>query len=1259
MSINVTTNSVVNNNKEENKMNKHLNNHKVISALKSHEGNGLAYCLRALPQGKMGFRMVLDTTMAEINPLTRHYLVQNVPFQNLAKREVITKRGFVNYCVLDVNAMAESNSSIHRQMAVALMSAELFIGRDPKTGKIVVVWNNAGTYQVISDGIDKAGNIRSLKRSVIFDDNGNVRGDWMRFKSHKNFGASKGRKHLMDMFAEGGNFADELNEATYGESALSFNGEEVTAKEMADKLTRIGSKGTRMGSMGTIVYNVLISFKNGGKDDCTDGTGLHNARNTAEQVVTVTGMEHTSKLEKSCEGYIQQERPDTVKGAPLTVSEQFLAAKARQHKIYTIDVNNLTAEDREIADLILDKVYGNRNKAKLTKIKNTKLAGYDAIGLVGDPSRGWDLYGDLNFFKDRWDYTKKSGMNILNVAHFDGDFMSANTSGQMFKVVMRAIADNCDTAFRKEADEAIKSIIEANVAEAMDLTAKPQKFDGAGLLDVSYAPGVYTMLNKDSYTNNPSIFMGVVSDKVNTADKMINGDRYKVPGHSAMITVGVDYWLSGESVLKVYEDNLGRNVVEVYDPVANRYFDENGIDEADRYGVAIKYPAMGTREFLILKYISEEEYVERVINALNASDEDKKLIVEAIKNFKEGGMMIPAALNIVAWFAAGSDEDGDKVTALFTTKDGKDIATVIIRSGLKPRAVVINPPNSGAGLKGKMNEEAFAKYASWQVLGGNKSVGIVTNTFRIFTEGLQNDLNDPEVLSFYTGLLIKLGASANGKNNYKSVIDSHVDETTGIAVFETDADAMAKFLAAIKNVKLDAKNIRAILEDMDVLGRHCQELTIDAQKKFYEVMCKWMDKVRNYSIFPLKFGIKMSMQYFTDKRFHAFFSSNKGYKVTNNTTVSTVAKVITEDTEFGTNYIMADKFSEYRVYAANLAMEKLVDMVDMLNDVMDEYLSNKDAREAEAAMLKMRINHGALHQMYNIIKDVWAIDTMKKNAEEALANELRGEMSSLNAKLATKLAEDIRKSINAQYAEAIAYVDNEIRACYSAWKIAPEDAVKYFDSCLKIQSSTANKILKEERFIAMANASDTPNFEKKISNSIGECLEANNVSTVTVWNGAIMMFSMYGEDPIVGLMDGEYNVVARDGKYYLSRPYAEFVTIPAVDNNVRTIGQFVNTVEDAEKLDAALIAGEEYTIVEKKNRNGNTYYLADAAGNMVVEMYFGKNDKVDGMMWKERALLSKHYVGFTGKLIAKTVNTLAKTDENGVLRCNYIITLQA
>ena len=131
MNTTINNNTVMNVsiNKEENKMNKHLNNHKVISDLKSNDGNGLAYCLRAVPQGKMGFRVILDTTMAEINPLTRHYLVQNVAFQNLAKREVIAKRGFKGYVVLDVAALAESNNKAHRQLAVAMMAAELFIGR--------------------------------------------------------------------------------------------------------------------------------------------------------------------------------------------------------------------------------------------------------------------------------------------------------------------------------------------------------------------------------------------------------------------------------------------------------------------------------------------------------------------------------------------------------------------------------------------------------------------------------------------------------------------------------------------------------------------------------------------------------------------------------------------------------------------------------------------------------------------------------------------------------------------------------------------------------------------------------------------------------------------------------------------------------------------------------------------------------------------------------------------------------------------------
>ena len=421
-------------------------------------------------------------------------------------------------------------------------------------------------------------------------------------------------------------------------------------------------------------------------------------------------------------------------------------------------------------------------------------------------------------------------------------------------------------------------------------------------------------------------------------------------------------------------------------------------------------------------------------------------------------------------------------------------------------------------------------------------------------------------------------------------------------------------------------------------------------------MCKLMDRITNFSILPLKYNINMEMKYDSkNKGYYMTFLANDGYVCHNDRHhISTSVQVIEEVTEFGVNYTLTDKFSTYRVYAANSIMDGFVSAIENLNDVISDYISDADVREAEIAMLKMRINNGALHQMDNIVKSVYTLDKMMSDSEESLKNELKKEANSLSVNMQKKLAQEIRKAIKAQYANDITYINNELRACYNAWKISPEDAVKFVDS--KVKSSVASKVLKEERFIAMSKNSDTPNFTKKISKSIGEALIQRGLNTVTACNGALMIFNIYGEDPVVNVIDGDYDVVFDGNDYFLSRPYADFVEIPAFNNKIRMISQFVKTKEQADALDAALVAGEEYVV--KKDGKNHKFFLADASGNKIVELYFGKNDKIDGMKWKENTLLSNRYVNVPGKLIGKSINLSARADENGNIRYNYIIAME-
>lgn len=511
-------------------MNKHLNNKRYIEAIKSHEGNGLCYRFTAISTDS-GVRFVLDTTSAEITPLTRNFLQTNGVFQNLCCREMIAKRGFSGYVVLDLSNIATSSNPKLQAASTFYFAADYYLGKD-ENGKTVIavrIPKNDKFYVVSESRVN--GKFRELKRSDIYDSNG-IKDGWMRFKSNKLASASKGRKIMADMFAEDSKFVDILDEATFGEFK-AVEGMMLTNKGMADKWTRIGSKSTRMGSMYIMVENYIIRLV---EDGATDGSYEIAARKMAEAVTDELGIEVTAKLEKECLGYILQARPYTGKGAGETKSDKNMAEHAKLEKIYVIRKESMTDRDKQILAMFTDKELRKAAGIKLGDDSTypVELKGYTAIGVIGNDLYGWDLIGDLNFYKDQWDFTRTSGMNVLAVAHYEQEegFKNAFTSGQMMKVVLRAVNEANDKDLAKKFDTVMKSIIDDNIAGKLDFNKSVQNFRADRKFDLSFPGRDYMTINPTTWRNSIATHQMVITQMINSVGDMINRDRYAVPGHS-------------------------------------------------------------------------------------------------------------------------------------------------------------------------------------------------------------------------------------------------------------------------------------------------------------------------------------------------------------------------------------------------------------------------------------------------------------------------------------------------------------------------------------------------------------------------------------------------------------------------------------------------------------------------------------------------------------------------------------------------------
>ena len=1233
--------------------NKHINNRKYVNAVKSDEGNAVCYRFTAINTND-GVRFVLDTTSAEITPLTRHYLQSNGVFQNLCCREMIAKRGFSGYAVLDLSNIATSSSERLRRATAFYFTADYYLGKD-ENGKTVLAYRDTmkNKFFIVSESRSKNGKFREIGRSIIYDENSIIRDNWIRFKSNKIASASKGRKVMADMFAEDSNFEGILNEATFGEYD-AVKGMLLDSKGQADKWTRLGSKSTRMGSMNVEVENYIVRLA---EDGSTDGSYNIAARKMAEAVAYRLGIETSAKLERECCGYMLQARPYTGKGAGVTKSDKHMKTIANTDKIYVIDKDKITDREKEILAMFTDKELRKANNIKLGD-DNTypvELKGYTAIGVKGNDIYGWDLIGDLNFYKDRWDFDKVSGMNVLSVAHYEKEdgFKNAFTSAQMLKVVLRAVREaNCMDLYKKF-DRVMKGIIDDNIADRLDFDRSVRSFKGDKKLDLSFPGSDYMMINPTTWRDRVGTHQMVINQMVNSVNEMINRDRYAVPGHSAMITCDCTYDFGG-SILTV--DN---KIVEAYDPVANRYFDENNTPEEKRVGMAIKYPAMGTREFLMFKYVSEDQAIER-INNLSISDNQKEVCIEEIKNFKEGGMMIPCDLEVIAWFAAGSDEDGDKVTALFASPNGDDLTSIVIESGMIPRAVKIGTPKECSPVKSILNMEAYALHASKQIAVGNKSVGVVTNTFRMFTEGIYQNLNIEKVFNFYASLFRALGMGTEVKDHskkYRSMIE--LEKIDGNIVVNKTTDKITReIFEYIKTVPVTIENIKAVLDDFDVLGRHCQELTIDAQKKFYDVFCDWIDDIAfKYSILPLKFGINIEFVAHKGKKpIGVYFNENAGYKVVNNR-ISTVDCVV----EYNKCSVLRDVFSVYRTYSANKCMEIIEAEVEMYKTTVAMEKDREMKRAIERTSIENSNDIKAIRRMEKISRAYMTIATNYISKEKAIKKEMEEENAVMTIKQSKKLFKEIKKSMNDDFADMINYLSNEIRCIAAEEGLCGDEMVRIFDGAY-IPGNIKSRVIKQERFVYDIHNSEMSMWEMKLHQSdMTRFLIEKNIKVLRVINGMAMLLEEgYGADQPVNFIDGKYgirvNTLANGEKeVFINRPMDEFINVPEADNNLRLINGHVSTKDDADHMDQLLISGSEYTVCYKDKK----YTLVDAAGNDVAPLYFGGHSEKD-MVGGEYAykLYGKRYANFRGKLVGKIVNVEPYDNENGKKYFNYIIVLE-
>ena len=1206
--------------KEEDNM--HLASKSYVKSLKSNKGNAMAFNVKVTADKYGRIHAVLNREMAEITALNEMFLQRNLVMADLRGKEIIVDKAFWGYATLDISACVSSKSKRARNAGSTVALNEIFIGKF-NDEFVVCTRGKNDPEMIIVSGKDIDGNRRIIPVSEAIDVAGHTKAGWMRFNAYKLYGASKGRKHVFDMYEQDSEFRTVLDKATYGELS-KVEGLMLNGKETAEAVTRLGSKSCRMGSTETKVENVTIALK---KDSCADGTGL------------------ISNLDGIKGGHLIQCRPYTAKGAALVVASEVMAVTESNYKVVAWNKRNLTKRQEEILDTVLNKHIMRVSKKTLKDIR--KEIGADAISLVGNPDKGTQVFADLNFFKDMWDYKRDSGLNVLEVACFTGDdFGDANTSGQMLKLPLRAIRESGDKALMNDWNKFIKGAIDAAMKGKVKKTSI-KKFDGTELVNPNYFVGAAMSFNSASWKMDPGLYKAVIEEKVKSLKENMLRDRFKINGYSAMVTVDLAHLVTNgrHSLLNTVVENGEVKYFEVFDPVANRYLDQH--PKASRFGAVIKYPSMGTKEGSLVYYVSEQEMIER-INASGMTSHVKELMKKELASFKEGAVMVPNSLEVLAIILAGFDEDGDHLEMLFASEDGLDIPSLLKRAGFVGAAVKIIPPKGNDTVEVPFSCDSWAKYAYSVIENGNKAVGTVTNCFRLFTDGLLRDISNPTVHNFYKEVFAAIGCK-NGKGTYKSVVPYGVDPDTGIKMYFCEPDAMQKFMDAIVEVDLDnVDNIRAMLDDMDKLGRFCQELTIDAQKKFYKVFCDWMDKLNNYSLFCLDFGLELETMKVKDEEHNSEFIAyvglveNPGYTINDRGLIVPVADMVTIEKMYSTKLVLADSFTRYRVYAINVAKKELESLISEYQEVRKLWYSMKGARDNKRISIMQKLNGRGLAKIFHVIPSLYTLGSVYRENMEA-AKEIIKENDDLTEALKKKLERDIVKGFYADYGIIVESISNEIRRICKDYGMSSVDVAEMLVLDDKMsRSGVMTKILREERLHVMISRSDMKEVKVALRapKTLRDWLVNTAADTVTVAGGMFYNVGcpdLFGVDVHTDLVDGVYRLeLGDDGKLYAVRPGIEFIDMSnvVVDDDCRVINEFIvaDNAEAVKALDAALKQNEEYTVFGDTGKR--KYAILDKDGNEIVGLHFGsRKNKVDGS--EEPTVLSEGTRGFTGKLVSK------------------------
>ena len=1040
-----------------------------------------------------------------------------------------------------------------------------------------------------------------------------------------------------------------FNEATFGQYNLRA-GEKIPAAMAVDLTTRLSSHTCGLGMRNATVQSFcVLTCKDDGQ---LDGEGAADQTQIA-RMLAKDDEEHVDLkkfqyfLEK-VHGLQIQVRPYTAKATAHVYGDHYVSRMLRNMNLYKVYV---TDNGRDIVEVEsgknVTKFFNQNFRHLLVKGQAKKSAFMDYDGVVIYSSKKEMNYcsipaviGDRNFWKDVFDVRKNSGLNVVMVPHSDNEDLGTWTAAQFWKVARyAAVQAGAEDEFDKIGHEYAYRGIDCGVNFVPDHEVRY----GFEKVDTSFTEGLLRNLNAGEETLHPTLFRGLVSDAARRIEKMIQLDRYPIAGHVGMFDVDPAYALlraAGKTEKEAMKNGILKienNVMEVYDPFANKFFDREGIEEADRMGTLMKYPAINLCESGFVKFLTDEEVAVR-INSLNLEEEDKVILVEEIAAVKEGSVLLPANLSLIGKIWAGSDRDGDKGAFFFRTNWKYDIVAAMQRWGFQSQGVDIHIDSEPCGIKVEAGIASFAAVNAMQAALHNEKVGPVTNASRVLVQpALYGTQNISDAIKKCLVEAFKACFSPKGegvKVEYSSPYEVKAED--GFTVVESFEDQYKRFEAAVAELNFNHADIWGqiirMAKDFGNLGRHTQEGTIDAAKKFYKVVADFVARLRQVlTITPIRYGVKFEINWKSDVlectlRADKYSKSvcsvmYKDHDVKDDPDFHGILAddVVSIYTDNGNGNVSAkniipDFFAEVRRDAISYALDQLNALVDTYEDMLTnkELISLWTDRAVKAAAAIKKPQQELIRYALGMV------DVIRVNYR-AMSNTLTKKYIDRESMSDTEIAKvdsQIRRVLHENFDNMMSAVNNMIRIAGSG--VSAETLVDFVAGGAEAFTNPSSRyagILKEETAkVAIARSKNNLAYKKLYGDL-----------DVSVTSVKIADREVYVGDKMVGIRvnveDGVYTVAHLDDGTYITRPLEDFVEIPEVDeehisvmpylggydeNGVISNETFANNIGI---IDAVSNCDEPVIVTTRRNERGfEQMCLATEKGTVICDLYQGRNN---------------------------------------------------